>query len=207
MIKKELPRVKYNRSYTYLSPMLSDEALGIKYMLRNAFIADEDYPEFNYHIFLLYQFSGDITFSRFEKEVEYGKHFVKSYDVDKYQVMKVFSVPDKYKKEYDLFMDSKYSKFSESYKNKILEFHNLPKEDVVQNEVLVTESYIADVLWKRERAFQKLEDLIGCKIPRNQEASGKWEIDREIFNSSMKIKDAYEEFGRDIEQKEIANKG
>ena len=179
LVKKELPIMVKNKTYTYITPILGKEALNIKYLLRNTFIGDEDYPNYDNHIFLLYKFSGDMTFYRLEKELQYSKYFVESYNPDSFTTMKVFEVPSEYQKEYNMFIKSKYSRFSEKYKKEILEFHSDDMSKV-----------LSDILYKKEDAYKKLEEELDCYIPRELEASGKWNVDKEVYNSSMKIDDA-----------------
>ena len=50
-----------NKSYTYVLPMLSTEIALVKEGLVNTFIGDQEYPLYDNHIFLLYEFNGSIT--------------------------------------------------------------------------------------------------------------------------------------------------
>ena len=55
-----------NKSYTYVLPMLSTEITLVKEGLVNTFIGDQEYPQYDNHIFLLYKFNGSKEFLEYE---------------------------------------------------------------------------------------------------------------------------------------------
>ena len=109
-------------------------------------------------IALLYRWSSDPLYVKFEKALSKFRTFKRRYDPSPNYVMFVFDVPKKYKKDYKLFLSGGYSKFSKSYKLKILEFHNL---DIY--------SEAGQILFKHKNRKKALETKLGCKLPKDSE--------------------------------------
>ena len=176
-----MEKTKKTKSYSYILPMLHDVyrmKMSLS-QLSNVYIEDEEYPFLNSHIFLLYEFTADTWFLDFEEDVKESENWELTKDKDKFHVMMVFKVPEKYKEDYKMFKDSKYSKMSSEYKEIIKQFHGLHKDHP-----------IVDVLYKNERAFNNLESKLNVKIPRTQEASSLLDIKGETYLNSMKKKDS-----------------
>ena len=182
---EKLDVTKKTKSFTYILPMLGMSVSEYKGNIVNAFIGDEDYPDLDNHIFVLYKFEGSTEFVKFEANMEKNPLFVHSYDPEKTFVMKVFNVPESAKEDFELLKAGKFSKISMSLKTRIIAFHGLPPEHP-----------ITDVLFKREAAFLRLEaelnkyDVVSkVTIDRNLEASGLLDLSREIYNSKYKTED------------------
>lgn len=124
-------------------------------LLVNSFLNYEDYKD---HLILLYRFSSELEFLKFEQAVKKFRTFVASYDPDKYHVVFVLRIPPKYSKVLKLFKEGKYSKFPESYKQKILDFHDF---DI--------EGQTAQILYKSEERKALLEKELNVEIPDNSE--------------------------------------
>jgi len=175
-----------NKAYSYIFPLIGNEIENMKVNLINVYIGDKEYPELNNHIFLLYRFSGDLRFIKFEDEIAEHPLFVKSYDPDRLHVMKVFLVSEDLQIDYNTFLQSKYSQLSQSCKDKIVSYWKLPDTHP-----------IIGVLYKKESAYKAMEDNLNEGIPRrnhvnidrSQEASSILNFDTEIYNPSMKIID------------------
>jgi hypothetical protein len=188
---KKLNILTKTKASTYILPCLGMNIFSQKENIVNAFIGDEDYPELDNHIFVLYKFQGTPEFLRFEDDLEDNPLYECTYDpMDEY-VMKVFNVPEAYQKDYDTFKDSKYSELSMDLKTRIIAFHGLSPTHPV-----------ADVLYKREAAFIRLEaelnkysheGVTDIVVDRNLEASGKIDLSREIFSSRYKTEDPFVE--------------
>lgn len=170
--------MKKTKSYTYLLPMIADH-LKFKPQIVNIFLADQDYPQYNDKIFVLYRFHGKKEFIKYEEDIKKHPLYVASYDPDKYHVMKVFRVPESQKLNFLRFKNSEYSKMADSYKTKVLSFHNKSKDHPLYH-----------ILYKTEEAFLSLERDIGQPVPRSQEAGTLVEISKETYTSDMKVKDA-----------------
>jgi hypothetical protein len=181
-------RIK-TKSYTYVLPFISDEALDIKKNLVNVFLSDDDRPELDDHIFLLYKFSADDAFLRFEEEVTWSVYYETQYDCDKYHVMVVFKRPECYRKHMQLILNGKYSELDNNYKKHLIKFHELPEF-----------SQIVGVLYRKEFAYKNMEKVINdglpekhwTLIPRDQEASGLFNMRTEAYTEDRKVKDVLE---------------
>jgi len=179
------PRIK-TKAYTYLLPTISDEVLDIKKNLVNVFLYDEQKPELDSHLFLLYKFSATDAFLRFEEEVTWSVYYETQYDADSTHVMVVLKRPEYWQKDIDLILASKFSETSDKYKKHLIKFHELPEY-----------SQIVGVLLKKEFAFKNIEKLINeglpeehwTLIPREQEASGLIDMKLETYTEKHKIKD------------------
>ena len=179
------PRIK-TKSYTYFLPFLADEALDIKKNLVNVFLGDEDKPELEDHIFLLYKFSADEEFLRFEEEVTWSIYYETQYDCDKHHVMIVFRRPECWKEEMQIILDGRYSETSKKYKRMMTRFHELPEY-----------SQIVGVLYRKEFAYKAMDRLINeglpekhwTIVPREQEASSIMNMQTEVYTEDRKIKD------------------
>lgn len=170
------------KSFTYMLPMLGLALTEFKSNIVNAFIGDEDYPELDNHIFVLYEFQGSTAFVAYENYLEQHPLFVRSYDPEKKYVMKVFRITESMQADYDTLKRSKYSEVSMVLKTKIIAFHGLPPEHP-----------ISDVLFKREAAFLRLEAELNkydntsrVHVDRHLEASGLLDLSRELYNSNYK---------------------
>jgi hypothetical protein len=174
----------FNKSYNYILPILGGKASDyIKNTSRhitfvNCFVGDENYPEFNKHIFLLYKYSSHEDYKEFEYGLQTHPLFVKMYDPATEYVMYIFRVPEEYQEDYQKFREGAYSKYSNNYKQQILNFYGLDLNKDYNNAVI-------GVLYKLESGFNATEAYINknvpkqywIKIPRNQEASSKPELE------------------------------
>tara|TARA_R100001244_G_C5108076_1_gene120447 strand:+ start:35 stop:547 length:513 start_codon:yes stop_codon:yes gene_type:complete len=147
--------------------------------LINAFIGDENFPEYDNHIFLLYKFSGSKNFLTYENSLEKNDLFVKSYDPDKEHVMYIFKVPSFYKHDYSKYREGKYSKMSYDYKVVIFDFHKIYDHD----------HKVAKVLFKHPDLKEELEDRIDAELPKGAEVSSVPDLGTEIYMNSMKVKE------------------
>lgn len=120
---------------------------------------------------LVYRFSGESTFLRFESALKSFKNFIKSEDPNEYCVKFEFNIPNRLLKNFDHFINGKYSKFDAEYKEQILKFHDF---DI--------HSQVAEILFKAESRRTALEKKLDVKLPADAELLSKINIDKEIFN-------------------------
>jgi hypothetical protein len=96
----------------------------------NCYIGDGNHPEIGRKIFLLYNYQMTIEYVKFERKIELIPTFSTDYDYgDERQVMYVFDVPIEHKNDFNLFLEGKYSEFSEDLKQKILKFWDIKGTD------------------------------------------------------------------------------
>jgi hypothetical protein len=195
--------MKKTKSYSYILPMVSNEVIDIKKSLINVFIGDENYPELDSHIFLLYKFIGSREFLAFEEEISHSSLFERSYDTDKLHTMKVLKVPKWYKEDFDTFKKSKFSQFSLPYKKLIISFHDLGKKHQIYG-----------VLYKEEFAYKTLEKELNKGLPysshiiidRDLEASGLIDLETEKYKNKFSVKDPFIEMQQNFTTKKYDSK-
>ena len=181
---KHNPVYKKTKTYSYLYPMVADFLPHkSKEYLVNLFLGDVEFPKLNNHLFLLYRFSGEREFTYFEDEFENHSIFLKSYDPDKYHVMKVIKIKKDMKYNYATFRKSKYSQLTDDLKNQIVEYWKLKETHP-----------IVGVLYKKEFVYKAMEEKINTRISRSQEASSVLDIEKEYYNSSLKVYDSLSDY-------------
>jgi hypothetical protein len=103
----------------------------------NCYIGDANHPELGKRIFLLYNYFMTVEYVKFERKLELMSEFSTDYDyADDQQVMYVFDIPEQYAKDFQLFLDGKYTEFSEDYKQTILRFWDVKDKPSIYYSVL-----------------------------------------------------------------------
>jgi hypothetical protein len=153
-----------NKTYTYVLPMLGYTASSFarlynnKWSLQNCFMYHETKLD-DYTIHLYYDFPDSIIPTSYIYWLENNVFgHVQSEKLEHNKYLFSYEINKKWHKDYDTFINSKYSYFSEEYKTRIIEFHKLKSN-----------SSITGILFKSEFAFENLEQKLGCKIPRENE--------------------------------------
>lgn len=172
-------RQMFNKSYTYILPMLSTQFDVVKANLVNTYIGCDEYSGYDNHIFLLYNYVGNPRFIEYEDYLEHTKLFVAKYDPDTYHVMFIFKVPEEYQDVYDKFKQGKYSTFSEDYKILIFKFHSITSEN----------HKVAKVLYKHPELKEELEDRLDIILPPDSEVSSVPDLEVEMYTEEMKVKE------------------
>jgi len=149
---------------------------------RGCFIGDEATPDLDYHIFLLYKFSGEKWYTGYEEELKDNPHFVDCYEPDKQHSMFVYDVPASQLFNYDNFKLSKYSKLDDDLKKRIIEFHGKEKTRKIQAVMYRHESMYVE--WEK-KINEGLPASMWTKIPRDGEATDRLHVDMEIFNEKI----------------------
>jgi len=169
----EVACAKRNKSSIFLLPMLGgDRHLYFwNQLFLNAFIGTEEDKDC---IALLYRFSANPLFLKFEKTLTQFKTFIRKDDPTDGFVLFVFSVPPEHKDNYTKFINGKYSKLSKLYKVNLLEFH---KYDV--------NSLIGQVIFKSEERKKELESKLGCELESSSELLSIIDIKNETFNPKI----------------------
>lgn len=156
------------KSSSFLMPMFKGDKRLYMYdkLLLNCFLGENLDT-----LVLVYRFSGDSTFLRFESALKSFKNFIKTEDPNEYCVKFEFTIPNKLLTEFDYFIEGKYSKLSSDYKMQILKFHNLG-----------IQSQMAEILFKSESRRIALETKLNVKLDIDAELSSIINIKKEIFN-------------------------
>ena len=157
MIYYNLSIAKRTKSSIFIMPMLSGNRRLFFWdkLFMNCFVAT---PEKDNCIALLYRWSPDPLFIKFEKALSKFKYFKKRYDPSPDYVMFVFDVPKEHIKNYDNFINGKYSKLSREYKIDILDFHELEADGEV-----------GQILFKSPKRKKIMEEKLGATLENNSE--------------------------------------
>ena len=158
------------KSSIFVLPMLSGNRNLFLYdtHLVNAFIGIEDVKD---HLVLLYRWSEDPLFAKFDLALRKFPTFVKKFDPSPNHSVYIFEIPEKHIKDFILFKEGKYSKLSDEYKLKILEFHNM-----------TVDSVLSKILFKSEDRKKELEIKLGAEIPDNSELLSIIDLENEILD-------------------------
>lgn len=166
---------RLTKSSLFLLPMLGGTRRLFMYdkLFVNAFIAVEEHEDC---IALLYRFSGDTIFLKFEQALKKFRNFKDTFDPSPYFVMFVFTVPDTYRDQYDLYIEGQYSKFSPEFKSKIMEFHSFS----IHGEM-------AQILFQDEKRRLRLQEELAVDIEPGSELLSIIDIEEETFNPKIYI--------------------
>tara|TARA_R110000765_G_scaffold70280_4_gene136392 strand:- start:48 stop:806 length:759 start_codon:yes stop_codon:yes gene_type:complete len=161
---------KRTKSSIFIMPMLGGNKKLFFWdrLFANAFI---ETPEEENCIALLYRWSADPLFVKFEKALSKFKSFRTKYDPNPYYVLFIFDVPKNHKRNYKLFKNGKYSKFSKTYKIDILDFHDLEMS-----------SEIGQILFQDDKRKKVMEEKLGVILEDDSELLSIINKDEEIFN-------------------------
>lgn len=164
---KNKPR--YNKSKTYLLPLLSEVLdLNIKFLpyLINTYLFDEN-NEYENCIFILHEFNfKNPEFTKYEHKLTNNNLFVKHIDIDD-KVVYIFKFPEEYLNEYNCLLNSQYSKFGDDAKQLILRFW---AEVYSGNPAGVNFLLkVKQILYKDQKLKESLQKELGVIIPDNQE--------------------------------------
>ena len=166
---------RLTKSSLFLLPMLGGTRRLFMYnkLFVNAFIAAEQHEDC---IALLYRFSGDTIFLKFEQALKKFNSFRDTFDPSPYFVIFVFDVPDTYRQQYDLYIDGKYSKFSPEFKSRIMEFHGFN----IHGEM-------AQILFQDEKRRLRLQEELDAEIEPGSELLSIIDVEEETFNPKIYI--------------------
>tara|TARA_R100000742_G_C4242598_1_gene62037 strand:- start:8 stop:772 length:765 start_codon:yes stop_codon:yes gene_type:complete len=164
---------KRNKISFYILPMLAERRNMFFWdtLLMNAFVGYADVRDV---ICVLFRFSGDPLFLKFEQAVTQFSNYKGKVDVDSYHVMFVFDVPSQHKRSWNKLKLGKYSELSRKYKERILDFHGMTKH-----------SSIGQVLYKSAKRRKYLEDLLNAPIDENSELLTAIDFDNDVFDPKV----------------------
>lgn len=183
--KKKIP----NLNTIFMVPTLGISGKQIEaHNLINAYSKDEEKDEYslNKHVFLLFKPKNMDNFQWFiDEEYDRTEDILEDYNVDKNLVILVYKLNEKFKEDFDLVREGKYSKTSEKFQN----LFKKTKTVVEKGESVDTLSLQWKIFTKDEtlREFWEGDDMIGAKIPRDQEVWPGYNLEKETL-SIEKIK-------------------
>jgi|TARA_R110001592_G_scaffold184971_2_gene428890 hypothetical protein len=172
-VEYHISMAKRTKASTFLMPMLpgTKKLYFWNKLFINCFIGtDED----NRCIALLFRWSSDLRFIKFEKLLSTFKMFRRRYDPNPHLVMFIFDIPKGYAKDYRAFTTGKYSKMSREYKIDILDFHDADIQDE-----------IGQIIFKSSKRKDLLEEKLGAVLPEGSELLSILDIKTETYNPKI----------------------
>lgn len=169
------------KSYIFLPPMLEIDPVFMQtHLLLNCYLYSEDLPDIRNSIFLHYEFQDlNSSFARLENNFKKSPYYRGMYEPDKYTVIFYFHVPNKWYKDYLLFINSKYSHISEGLKTQILRYYNIGQS-----------SQVYKVLYRDSEKRKELEKELDVTLPEDAEIASAIDFSKETYTEMHKIKEA-----------------
>ena len=169
----DLSVARATKSTIFLCPMLGGkrELFYWDKLLVNAFFA---IPYEDGIIALLYRFSGDAEFTRFEAALEQFRNFKYKIDTDPYHVLFVFAVPEETQSSYEHFINGRYSEIDDIVKLKILDYHGFNMDGST-----------AKILFKSPSLKAELEEQLDVTIPEENELHSPPKLNEETFDPEL----------------------
>jgi len=158
---------KRTKSSNFLLPMIG----GNRKLLFWDRLFVNCYIENNNTMLLVYRISLDPMFIQFQETLEKFKSFKELRFVHPEYIVFVFNIPNRYVKDFNCFINGQYSKFSNDYKLKILDFH-----------FLTMEGQTAQILFKSPIRKKQLENALGCVLEDESELLSIIDPEKETFN-------------------------
>ena len=174
-IDYELSSAKLNKSSLFILPMLGGTRHLFMYdsLFVNAFININEYKNC---ICLLYRFSGDPLFLKFEQALKQFRTFKETFDPSPHFVAFVFEVPATMVEDYSSFIKGAYSKISPQFKSKIMEFHGF----TIHGEM-------SQILFQDEKRRLRMQQELDADIPAGSELYSVIDVIEETFNPKIYI--------------------
>lgn len=169
----DLSVAKPTKSSIFLCPLLGGkrELFYWNNLLVNAFCA---VPNEENVIALLYRYSSDSTFVKFEAALEKFGTFKYKIDTDPYHVLFVFDVPDTSQASYLHFVNGRYSEIDDIIKLKILDYHGFNMDGST-----------AKILFKSPSLKVELEEQLDVTIPEENELHSPPKLNEETFDPEL----------------------
>jgi hypothetical protein len=157
IIYYDLKIAERTKSSIFILPMLGTHKTLFLYdsLLLNAFIGIHETGDC---IVLVYRFSMDPIFMKFEQALKQFSNFKETIDIDPHHVVFVFAVPKRHQVNYQKFVEGEYSKMSNDYKIQILDFHDLDLGGP-----------IGQILFKNPKRKLQLEELLDVELEDDSE--------------------------------------
>lgn len=117
--------------------------------------------------------------SNYKEMSQYLKSHIDFFNVecpDDHTEMYVFRINDQFRDDFRKFLDGKYSKMSDQYKNKICQFHVLRKTHDIYG-----------ILYKTDARRKRVEDKIGQELPNEAELYHCLRSSRETYQNLYRI--------------------
>jgi len=120
----------------------------------NAFISTKEYDRC---IALLYRYSADNLFIKFESALCAFRTFIKQIEPDEYHTLFIFDIPEEAELSYNMFRQGKYSEIDGLWKLKILDYHGF-----------TTQGKTGKILYKDYSLKKQLESKFDVELGENE---------------------------------------
>jgi hypothetical protein len=179
MRKRRFDPKERTKSYVFLPPMLDLDPVYMQvHLMLNAYMFCDDVKSDEEYIFLHYEYQDlDGSFARLENNFKQLPEFRGMFDPDKYTTIFYFAVPAQWYDDYTMFKESKYSRISQKFKQKILRFYALGPQ-----------SQVYKVLYRDAEKKRQLEEELDVVLPDDAEVASALEFSNETYTSKIKIK-------------------
>lgn len=153
----ELMVAKLNNTSLFALPFLGGNRKLYMWdsLFINAFIETPNHTDC---IAILFRFSGESLFLKFESALCSFRNFRARIEPDPYHVLFVFDVPSGCKASYEHYVNGRYSEIDDIWKLKILEFHGF---DI--------DGQTGKILFQSESLRRKLEERLDVVLPPDSE--------------------------------------
>ena len=134
----------------------------------NAFVGTDEDEDC---IALLYRYSSQPEFLKFENTLEAFRHFRVRREPDPYHTIFVFNVPDKARTSYAAFLRGRYSEIDDEWKLRIIEFHDFH-----------IDGHTGRVLFQSPWLKAKIESELDVELDDDAELLSRPDMKREIYS-------------------------
>ena len=179
--------IKYNKSKTYLLPLLS-ELVGFdkKFFnsLLNVYMFD-DLGKYENCLYILHDFSfKNPDFTAYEHRFINNNLFQELIDIDD-KVLYIFKLPEEYLHEYRCLKDGKYSEYKDDAKEMILDFFtDVYKYNPNAVPFLIK---VRQILFKDDKLKKEIERNLGIELDNDAELTDHIALEDETFKLSKYI--------------------
>lgn len=176
-----MSNIKYNKSKTYLLPLLTEVVeFDRKFFsnILNTYVAD-DLGMYKNSLLIYHDFTfRNPEFTFYEHKLTNSQYFTDLIDIDN-MVLYVFRFPDEYMKEYNNFLEGKYSEFGNDAKELILTFYT----HIYQNNLNAVGFLVKlrQILFKDSKLKEQLEKNLKINLPVNAELTDIPDLNKETF--------------------------
>jgi len=164
--------IEKTKTTAFILPLLRiSKRLYMPYIY-NAYLFTQKDDSFGV-IYVVFKWSGNLKYEKTLEVFRDSDNYRGEYTIcDESYTVFIMSIPDEFKREYELFLLGKYSEFSEEAKRVICRD-------------LDSSSKVPDILTKSNKLKQFWEDKIGCCIPESSELWSIYDREEETFSADL----------------------
>jgi len=178
-------KIKTNYTTIFLLPMIGYDRLFYSDELISAYIIDDDKPK----LAIVFENSDTVELQRCIEILGRNREFISmDYDDDNKEVVLIMNIPKYYMIDYNMFIIGRYSKFSNAYKELLLDVHG---RKTGNGECIM----MVDALHPDLKARKYKADKMGCNpddLP-NGEVMSVPTISEEQYNKANQLKQVEEQ--------------